>query len=300
MLRAPLTHRRGGKREFALEQQRVGTMALLVATPGRLLQHLEQTAGFETGNLLVLVLDEADRILDLGFEAQLKSLLSYLPKAEASSSSSSRSSYSASSVRQHRQTLLFSATQTKSVKALARLSMSRDAEYVSVHGLFQAKDRVTGDGGGDDRGKAAEDEGYDAGEGHSSSTPSQLAQHVMVCDIGEKMDCVFSFIKAHLKSKSIVFFATCAQVRFAYECFRSLQPGVPLLALHGKHKQAKRTATYLNFLSKPAAVLFATDIAARGLDFPSVDWVMQVSDPLRIPVFFLFHPSTHPSIIFPV
>ena len=97
MLRAPLTHRRGGKREFALEQQRVGTMALLVATPGRLLQHLEQTAGFETGNLLVLVLDEADRILDLGFEAQLKSLLSYLPKAEASSSSASRSSsYSAS------------------------------------------------------------------------------------------------------------------------------------------------------------------------------------------------------------
>ena len=176
--------------------------------------------------------------------------------------------------------------------------MSRDAEYVSVHGLFQAKDKRVSDAGGGDRGKAAaEDEGDDdAGEGHSSSTPSQLAQHVMVCDIGEKMDCVFSFIKAHLKSKSIVFFATCAQVRFAYECFRSLQPGVPLLALHGKHKQAKRTATYLNFLSKPAAVLFATDIAARGLDFPSVDWVMQVSDPLRIPVFFLFHPTTHPPI----
>ena len=136
--------------------------------------------------------------------------------------------------------------------------MSRDAEYVSVHG-FQAKEKLTGD-----------DKDDDAEEGHSS-TPSQLAQHVMVCEIGEKMDCVFSFIKAHLKSKSIIFFATCAQVRFAYECFRSLQPGVPLLALHGKHKQAKRTATYLNFLSKPAAVLFATDIAARGLDFPSVD-----------------------------
>jgi ATP-dependent RNA helicase DDX10/DBP4 len=55
-----------------------------------------------------------------------------------------------------------------------------------------------------------------------------------------------------------------------------MQPGVPLLALHGKHKQSRRTHTYLNFLDKPAAVLFATDIAARGLDFPKVDWVMQV------------------------
>ena len=66
------------------------------------------------------------------------------------------------------------------------------------------------------------------------------------------------------------------QVRFAYECLRTLQPGVPLMALHGKHKQARRTHTYMDFLAKPAAVLFATDIAARGLDFPSVDWVLQV------------------------
>jgi ATP-dependent RNA helicase DDX10/DBP4 len=47
----------------------------------------------------------------------------------------------------------------------------------------------------------------------------------------------------------------------------------------GKHKQARRTQTYLSFLSKPAAVLFATDIAARGLDFPNVDWVLQADCP---------------------
>ena len=48
------------------------------------------------------------------------------------------------------------------------------------------------------------------------------------------------------------------------------------MCIHGKHKQARRTFTYMNFLAKPAAVLFATDIAARGLDFPEVDWVVQV------------------------
>ena len=50
------------------------------------------------------------------------------------------------------------------------------------------------------------------------------------------------------------------------------------MALHGKVKQQKRMATYFDFCKKKAAVLFATDIAARGLDFPNVDWVMQVRE----------------------
>jgi ATP-dependent RNA helicase DDX10/DBP4 len=66
------------------------------------------------------------------------------------------------------------------------------------------------------------------------------------------------------------------QVRFVYECFRCMQPGTPLLALHGKIKQARRTHIYFDFVRRPSAVLFATDIAARGLDFPECDWVVQV------------------------
>ena len=102
----------GGKKEFAEEQQRVVRMNVLVATPGRLLQQLEQAPGFDASSLQALVLDEADRILDMGFRDQLNAILAYLPV--------------------HRQTMLFSATQTKSVKDLARLSM-KDAEYISVH-----------------------------------------------------------------------------------------------------------------------------------------------------------------------
>lgn len=68
-----------------------------------------------------------------------------------------------------------------------------------------------------------------------------------------------------------------SQVRFAFDLLCSLQPGMPVMALHGKCKHARRTQIYLDFVRRPGAVLLATDIAARGLDFPSVDWVIQVT-----------------------
>jgi len=78
-------------------------MNILICTPGRLLQHMDQTADFNCDNIQMLVLDEADRILDFGFQKTLNSIVNFMPK--------------------DRQTLLFSATQTKSVKDLARLSL---------------------------------------------------------------------------------------------------------------------------------------------------------------------------------
>lgn len=85
----------GGRKAFEEEQTLIIQMNILVATPGRLLKHFESTHGFDVSNLLMLILDEADRILDMGFKQQMDSILEYLPS---------------------RQTLLFSATQTKSVK----------------------------------------------------------------------------------------------------------------------------------------------------------------------------------------
>ncbi|OQR88229.1 ATP-dependent RNA helicase dbp4 [Achlya hypogyna] len=217
----------GGK-NFQEEQYRIIKMNILIATPGRLLQHMEQTPNFDLSNLQMLVLDEADRILDMGFSTQLASIIGYLPP--------------------ERQTMLFSATQTKSIKDLARLSLC-EPEYVAVH------------------------------EKSTTATPSGLTQNYIVCDVGQKLDVLFAFIKSHLKQKTIVFASTCRQVRFVHEVFCKMQPGVPLMALHGKYKQGKRTEVYYNFLNKPAAVMFATDVAARGLDFPNVDWVVQLDAP---------------------
>mmetsp|Transcript_11672 Transcript_11672/g.33606 ORF Transcript_11672/g.33606 Transcript_11672/m.33606 type:complete len:768 (+) Transcript_11672:115-2418(+) len=220
----------GGKRDFEVEQQHVGNTNILIATPGRLLQHLEQTPYFNVDNAKMLVLDEADRILDMGFRDQLVRILDYLPI--------------------QRQTLLFSATQTKDVKHLATLSMKKkNIEYVGVHDKAE------------------------------TDTPESLKQAYVLVPVQHKLNCVYSFLKTHLKSKTIMFFATCSQVRHAWELFCAIRPGLSVVAMHGKLTQAKRMEIYDKFTRTPHAVLFATDIASRGLDFPNVDWVVQVDAP---------------------
>jgi ATP-dependent RNA helicase DDX10/DBP4 len=157
-----------------------------------------------------------------------------------------------------RQTLLFSATQTKSVRDLARLSL-QDPEWVAVHEATASADG--------------------AAEGTSSSTPSKLVQRWVETPVERKLDVLYSFIKSHLKQKMIVFVSSCKQVRFVYETFCKLQPGTPLMCLFGKQKQMKRLAIFNQFCRKTQVCLICTDVAARGLDFPAVDWVVQVDCP---------------------
>jgi len=178
--------------------------------------------------LQILILDEADRVLDSAFKGQLDPIISQLPK--------------------HRQTLLFSATQTKKVKDLARLSL-RDPEYISVHA-----EAVT-------------------------ATPTSLMQTVMIVPVEKKLDMLWSFIKTHLNSRILVFLSTKKQVKFVHEAFNKLRPGIPLKSLHGKMSQEKRMGVYSQFIERQS-VLFCTDVLARGLDFDkAVDWVVQVDCP---------------------
>lgn len=217
----------GGK-DLKHEAERINNINILVCTPGRLLQHMDETICFHATNLQMLVLDEADRILDMGFADTMNAIIENLPKK--------------------RQTLLFSATQTKSVKDLARLSL-KNPEYVWVH------------------------------EKAKYSTPATLEQNYIVCELQQKISVLYSFLRSHLKKKSIVFFSSCKEVQYLYRVFCRLRPGVSLLALHGRQQQMRRMEVYNEFVRKRAAVLFATDIAARGLDFPAVNWVLQFDCP---------------------
>ena len=70
----------GGKKDFFAEQSKVGRMCILVATPGRVLQHLEESPDFDASRVLALVVDEADRVVDLGFAPQLDAVVGYLPQ----------------------------------------------------------------------------------------------------------------------------------------------------------------------------------------------------------------------------
>lgn len=217
----------GGK-DLTIESERIHRTNIVICTPGRLLQHMDETATFHASDLHMLVLDEADRILDMGFADTINAIVENLPKT--------------------RQTLLFSATQTKSVKDLARLSL-KDPEYVWVH------------------------------EKARFSTPATLEQNYVVCELHQKVNMLYSFIKSHLRKKIIVFFACCKEVQYLFRVFCRLRPGMPILALHGKQQQMKRVEVYNDFVRKQNAVLFATDIAARGLDFPTVNWVLQFDCP---------------------
>ncbi|KAL0071643.1 ATP-dependent RNA helicase dbp4 [Marasmius tenuissimus] len=232
----------GGK-NLKDESDRLTRMNILVATPGRLLQHMDQTFGFAPDNLQMLVLDEADRILDMGFQRTLSALLTHLPKS--------------------RQTLLFSATQTRSVHDLARLSL-KDPVPIGVDSADGPSTSATA---------------TDLPASSSLTTPQSLSQHYLLCPLPQKLSLLFSFIKSHLHSKIIVFLSSCKQVRFVFESFCRLHPGIPLIHLHGKQKQTARLTMYDKFTTSKHAVLFATDIAARGLDFPSVDWVLQLDAP---------------------
>ena len=217
----------GGK-SLQTEQEAIRRTNIVVCTPGRLLQHMDETVNFHCSSLKLLVLDEADRILDLGFQTTVNAIVENLPA--------------------ERQTLLFSATQTKSVRDLARLSL-RDPEYVAVH------------------------------QNSQSSTPHRLIQSYLVCELPEKLNTLYSFIKSHLSTKMIVFLSSCKQVKFTYEVFCRLRPGVPIMALYGRQKQPRRVGIYEDFCRKKSAVLLCTDIAARGLDFPAVNWVVQLDCP---------------------
>jgi len=217
----------GGK-DLKYEWSRVSDCNILVCTPGRLLQHLDENPSFKIDNLQMLILDEADRCLDLGFSTAMNSIVTNLPSP--------------------RQTLLFSATQTRSITDLARLSLTKPV-LVSVH------------------------------ENSNSTTPDQLRQSYIVADVEHKINILWSFLKAHRRKKTVVFLASCKQTKYYQEMFAKLKPGMSVLALYGTLHQLRRMAIYDQFCAKEAAVLFATDIAARGLDFPGVDWVVQLDCP---------------------
>jgi ATP-dependent RNA helicase DDX10/DBP4 len=190
----------------------------------------------------------------MGFRAQMDAILDNLSACD-------------------RQTLLFSATQTKSVAQLARVSL-RSPVYVSVH------------------------------ENANTSTPEQLKQVLgvtlilnlgtlqtyMVCTHEQKINILYSFLLAHHRSKVLVFMNSCkqvcvkltvkseiVQVRFMRVAMRALRCGLTSLALHGALAQTKRVHVYDEFARcAQGVVLFATDVCARGLDFADVDWVVQV------------------------
>ena len=207
---------------------------VVVATPGRLVDILGRhdcNLSSSVHSLEVLVLDEADRLLELGFEQSINTAMSYIPK--------------------QRRTGLFSATLNQDVKALIRTGM-RNPVAITVRDKKTAQDLTP--------------------------TPKSLSNYYLVCEPEEKMQRLFAILSSLHDKKLIVFFATCASVGYFSTIAKRLVPKVNVLALHGK-MHSKRQKLFSQFSSSSSAALMCTDVMARGVDFPSVDWVIQFDPP---------------------
>ncbi|XP_036907816.1 ATP-dependent RNA helicase DDX55 [Sturnira hondurensis] len=216
---------------------------IIVATPGRLEDMFRRKAeGLDLAgcvkSLDVLVLDEADRLLDMGFEASINTILEFLPK--------------------QRRTGLFSATQTQEVESLVRAGL-RNPVRIAVK----------------EKGAAA---------GSSQKTPSRLQNHYMVCKADEKFNQLVHFLRNRKREKHLVFFSTCACVEYYGRALEALVRGVEIMCIHGKMKY-KRNKIFTGFRKLQSGILVCTDVMARGIDIPEVNWVLQYDPPSSASAF---------------
>ncbi|KAH0625389.1 hypothetical protein JD844_014875 [Phrynosoma platyrhinos] len=210
---------------------------IIVATPGRLEDMFRRKSeGLDLASsvksLDILVLDEADRLLDMGFEASLNTILDILPK--------------------QRRTGLFSATQTQEVENLVRAGL-RNPVRISV----KEKDMAAS---------------------NTQKTPTRLQNFYMICKADEKFNQLVHFLRQHKPEKHLVFFSTCACVEYYGEALKCLIRNMKIMCIHGKMKH-KRNKIFMEFRKLASGVLVCTDVMARGIDIPEVNWVLQYDPP---------------------
>lgn len=243
---------------------------ILVGTPGRM-EELLKKPGVRTTELDVLVMDEADRLLDLGFSQVIRTLISYLPK--------------------QRRTGLFSATMTEALSELVRVGL-RNPVRVVVKVEFKQRGLATG---------------------KDIRMPATLQSFYHVCRPENKFAQLLRLLQResqgeHGARKAIVYFATCAQVNYVFSLLAKVNrsgeshwKGLRFYSLHGKQTPKRRTATFSAFAKSSSKdkqdadtagevdaatdVLLCTDVAARGLDLPDVDVVIQYDPPSDPKVF---------------
>ncbi|XP_041059552.1 ATP-dependent RNA helicase DDX55 isoform X2 [Carcharodon carcharias] len=216
---------------------------IIVGTPGRLEDMFRrQSDGLDLPSyvktLEVLVLDEADRLLEMGFEASLNTILGFLPK--------------------QRRTGLFSATQTQEMENLVRAGL-RNPVRIMVK----------------EKGVAAD---------NTQKTPVQLRNYYMTCRVDEKFNQLVAFLRRHKQEKHLVFFSTCACVEYYGTALDAFVKNVRIMCIHGKMKH-KRNKIFTEFRQLQSGILVCTDVMARGIDIPEVDWVLQYDPPSSASAF---------------
>ncbi|ETN39067.1 uncharacterized protein HMPREF1541_05289 [Cyphellophora europaea CBS 101466] len=229
----------GGTNKDREERDILSGCDILVATPGRLYDHLSDSrilASFS--ELDTLVLDEADRLLDMGFMKDLKDIIACLPDRQ----------------QKPRHGMLFSATIADHVEKFAHLVLSPGYKFISTipAGQRNTHERV-------------------------------IQQLITVPTFSDVLPALISAIKSEMALdkdfKAIVFAPTAALADWYSMTLAEVRGLPPVSTLHARISQSKRTSVTDAFRKSSSVILVATDVVARGMDFPEVSAVFQVGLP---------------------
>lgn len=220
-------------RDLALLNKRIPT--ILVATPGKLLEHITSTrvggGGRRFSDIIsqtrIVVLDETDRLLDSGFQRDVCKILSHLPR------------------REKRQTLLFSATMPTRIKSAMKDVLSLN--YTEIHVDNQDNENKTGDNLINTRVK------------QSYFMLTSMDNYVVTL-----LNLVMNAMQSTDKFKILVFFPATKLVRFFAQVCNHVGLEVPVRELHSRMSQSARQRASSDFSSSSRAVLFTSDVSARG------------------------------------
>lgn len=227
-----------------------GRHQILIGTPGRLLDFMKSKY-VNTSSLEIAVLDEADKLLDISFETDVVLILKQLPK--------------------QRRTGLFSATISTAGDTIFRTGMNNPVKVV-----VKSKNSTVTTGSG--------------------SAPASLSIKYMMVNAEDKILSLIDLLTEYQYKKAIVYFPTCSSVKYFYNVFQRLvnkgdnNDLLLFYSLHGQLQTKARLKTLEYFANDDSlirkSVLMTTDVAARGIDIPDVDLVIQL-DPPTDPAVFL-------------
>ena len=248
----------GQKRKSEKARIRKGAN-IIISTPGRFVDHLENTCCLNLENVQWLVFDEADRLLDMGFQSSINKILAAVKEKSKC----------------NQQVVLLSATLTPGVEKLVNLSLT-DPERVKITPEKQAEFMFI--------------EKHSGLKLEKASLPSSLTQYVTIVPMKIKLISLLAFINYHCiqkREKLLVFLSCRDSVVFHHDILRKCDlteynpKSAPIFTfqLHGGMTQQERTSAVLEFKKTEYGVVFCTDVAARGLDIPNVQWVIQYDSP---------------------
>ncbi|KAG6026075.1 ATP-dependent RNA helicase dbp7 [Claviceps citrina] len=276
----------GGESKKAEKARIRKGVSFLVATPGRLADHIDNTKALNLGTVRWLILDEGDRLMDLGFEQDLKKAIDALKQIPIAKTTENGTSLA--ELPERRVTVLCSATMKMNVQKLGEMSLA-DATFLAA--------------------EKSEDDGTKEDVVHKA--PAQLHQTYLVVPSKLRLVTLTAYLRSIFSRrgrtmKAIVFMSCADSVDFHYEMLRdpnetdvppsaqkekelvqktvskaaymtsAASPEVILHRMHGSLSQPVRTATLRSFSAcKSPSLLITTDVSSRGLDIPSVDLVIE-------------------------